>query len=305
MAAAIAKSYYHTLLQCPIVELNGYIRAHQLPGRLYAYLDFGGATGSAKDGLATCMLAMAAQSGALKPGQTVIEAAAGTFATALTLAARTAGHPVVLAVSESLSPQRQAELKKLGAKLEFSGALYGRTGTEKLARQLAQKLDGYYVNYFANDLNPEYHRRVTGPAIVKAIARETGPSLVDAVVVGVGSGGTITGVGETVRAWTNDVRIVAVEPYESQAIGGGFIGKHKIPGIGAGFVPENYNPHVVDRVAAVTSADAARAAYDVLRWDAIPAGVSAGASLAAAAQLLRSGASKAALCVFSGRQTAE
>ena len=199
MAAGIVKNYYQTLYSCPIVELTGYVRAAKLPGRLYAYLDFGGPTGTAKDGLAEGMLALAAESGKLRPGQTVVEAGASTFAAALTSAARAAGHPVVLVVSESLSAQRQAELKALGARLEYSGALYGRAGAEKLARAAAQRLGGYYVYYFANDDNPEYHRRTTGPAIVEAIRTESA-SLVDAVVAGVGYGGTITGVGEVVKA---------------------------------------------------------------------------------------------------------
>lgn len=302
MADRILKSYYYTLFDPPIIELSGYTRAHGLAGKIYAYLDFGGPTGTAKDGLAECMLTLARQSGELRPGQTVIETASGTFAVALTLAARNAGHPVVLAVPEGIPEERKKLLKAMGARLEYSSTLYGRKGAEKLARELAQTLDGYYMNYMANDHNCAYHRSVTGHNIAQAIYRLNEPSLVDAVVVGVGSGGTITGVGETVKAWTSDVRIVAVEPYECQALGGGFVGKHQIPGLGAGFVPENYNPYVVDRIAAVTSADAARAAREVLRTDSIPACVSAGATLAAARVLMEKGISKAALCVFSGRQ---
>lgn len=298
---AIEKQFYQTLYRCPVVELSGYTTRFNLPGKIYAYLDFGGATGTAKDGLAEGMLAMAVQQGKLRPGQPVVEASASTFAAALTLAARASGHPVYLAVPESLNQERQAQLKAYGAKLVFSGALYGRKGAEKLARETAEKVGGYYVDYFANDDNPEYHRRITGPAVVKAIAGEDS-SLVDAIVVGVGSGGTITGVGETVKAWTSDVRIVAVEPYESQAITGGFVGKHSIPGIGAGFVPDNYNPYVVDMVAAVTGADAIQAARDVLRSDTLPAGASAGAALAVARRMLEKGQSKAVLCMFSGRK---
>ena len=298
---AILQHYYQSLYDCPVVELSGYRARYALGGPIYAYLDFGGATGTAKDGLAEGMLAMAVQQGKLASGQTVVEAGSSSFAAALTLAARAAGHPVVLAVPESLSAQRQTALKALGAKLVFSGSLYGRGGAEKLAAETAEKLGGYYMDFFRSDNNPEYHRRVTGPAVVRAIdGREK--SLVDAVVVGVGSGGTITGVGETVKAWTNDVRMVAVEPYESQAIGGGFVGRHSIPGIGAGFVPENYNPYVVDLVAAVSSGDAAAAARDVLLADGIPACVSAGAVLCAARRMLEKGQSRAALCVFSGRQ---
>ena len=303
---SIWKHYYQSLYNCPIVELSGYTAAHSLSGKIYAYLDFGGATGTAKDGLAGGMLALAVQKNKLHPGQTVIEAGGSSFCAALTLAARAAGYPVILAVSESLPAARQAMLKRLGAKLVFSGALYGRRGAEKLAAETAEKCGGYYVDSFRNDDNPEYHRRVTGQAIVKAIERESErPSLVDAIVAGVGTGGTITGVGETVKAWTNDVRIVAVEPYESQAISGGFVGKHTIPGIGAGFVPENYNPYVVDMVAAVSSGDAAQAAREVLMTDTVPACVSAGAALYAARAMLEKGQSRAALCIFSGRQLYE
>ncbi len=298
---SISQSYYQTLYTCPIVELSHYAAVHHLKGKIYAYLDFGGATGSAKDGLAEGMLAIAYENGLLTRGQAIVEASSGTFAAALTIAARAAGHPVILAVPESLSLARQNALKALGAKLVFSGAFYGRAGAEQLAEQIAQEKNAYFTNYFSNDFNPEYHRRITGKTIVKAISQTT-PSLVDAVVCGVGSGGTITGVGETVRAWTNDVKMIAVEPYESQALGGGFLGKHHIPGLGAGFVPNNYNPYVVDLVYSVTSGDAVRAAKEVLRTDGIPACVSAGAALFSARQLMETGESQNALCIFSGRQ---
>ena len=157
------------------------------------------------------------------------------------------------------------------------------------------------MDWLNNDDNPTYHRRVTGPALVRSIARE-GSSIVDSIVIGVGSGGTITGVGETVKAWTNDVRIVAVEPYESQALTSGLTGSHGIPDIGFGLVPGNYNSYVVDNIAAVTTADAVRAAQRVLRTDAIPASPSAGAALHAAAQLIANGKSRSALAVFSARQ---
>ena len=268
----IYQNLYQTLLPCPIVELRGYLAACGLRGRLYAYLDYNGPTGTARDNLAEGMLALADERGALKPGQPVIEASSGAFALALTLAGQTAGHPVVLTMPEDAPALRQEQLLRLGAKILHVPA------------------------------NPTFHRRVTGPAIVKSIARE-GASIVDTVTIGVGSAGTITGVGETIKAWTNDVRIVAVEPYESQALSGGLTGNHGIPEIGFGLVPENYNAYVVDNVAAVTTADAARAAQRVLRTDAIPASISAGAALHAAAQLLANGTSRSALAVFSGRQS--
>ena len=250
----IYSNFYQTLTTaCPIVELRGYAAACGLKGHLYAYLDFNGPTGTARDGLAEGMLALAIEKKQLAPGQPIIEAASGPFATALTLASLTAGHPIVLVMPEDAPALRQ-----------------------------------------------EYLLRLTGPAIVQSIARQN-QSLVDAITIGVGSAGTVTGVGETIKAWTNDVRIVAVEPYENQVLGGGLTGPHGIPDIGYGIVPENYNSYVVDNVSAVASRDAQRAAQQVLRTDAIPASVSAGAALHAAAQLLANCNSRAALAIFSGR----
>ena len=296
----IYPNFYQTLLPCPIVELRGYLADCGLRGRLYAYLDFGGPTGTSRDSLAEGMLALAAERGGLLPGQPIIEASSGAFASALTLASLTAGHPVVLVMPEDAPALRQENLLRMGAKILHSPARAGLAGARAAAEKTAAEKGWYYMNWLANDDNPEYHRRVTGPAIVKAIARENA-SLVDAITIGVGSGGTITGVGETIKAWTNDVRIVAVEPYESQPLAGGFVGNHGIPEIGFGFVPKNFNAYVVDNVAAVSTTDATRTAQRVLRTDAIPASPSAGAVLHAAAQLLANGTSRSVLAVFSGR----
>lgn len=298
---ALFKNFYQTLAPCPIVELNGYTAACGLRGKLYAYLDFAGPTGTARDGLAEGMLALAAERGSLAAGQAIVEASSGSFGAALALAGQTAGHPVYLAVPEDTPAARQETLRRLGAKLLLSNPRLRLTGARQLAAKAAAENDWYYTDWLSNDDNPEYHRRVTGPAIAQAIVQPEGKSRVDAVVIGVGSGGTITGVGETIKAWTNDVRIIAVEPYDSQALGGGFTGPHTLPDIGFGFVPDNYNPYVVNDVAAVTGGDAARAAQTVLRTDAIPASASAGAALWAAHQFLASGKGQAAMCVFSGR----
>ena len=296
----IYPNLYQTLQPCPIVELRGYLAACGLRGRLYAYLDYNGPTGTSRDNLAEGMLALADARGALQPGQPIIEASGGAFAFALTLAGQTAGHPVVLTMPEDTPALRQENLLRLGAKILHTPSRNGLAGARALAAQTAAEKGWFYMNWLANDDNPAYHRRVTGPAIAKAIARE-GASIVDAITIGVGSGGTITGVGETIKGWTNDVRMVAVEPYESQALSGGMTGSHGIAEIGFGLVPENYNSYVVDNVAAVTTTDAARAAQRVLRTDAIPASISAGAALHAAAQLLANGTSRSALAVFSGR----
>ena len=210
-------------------------------------------------------------------------------------------HPVVLVMPEDAPALRQETLLRLGAQIRHSPARSGVNVARRLAAQTAAANGWYYMDWLANDDNPEYHRRVTGPAIVQNIARE-GRSAVDAIVIGVGSGGTVTGVGETIKAWTNDVRIAAVEPYESQALGGGLTGPHGISDLGYGFVPENFNAYVVDNVVAVNTTDAQRAAQKVLRTDAIPASVASGAVLQAAAQLIHVGASRSALAILPGRQ---
>ena len=297
---AIYPNFYQTLLPCPIVELRGYLSACGLKGRLYAYLDFDGPTGTSRDALAEGMLALAAEQHALAPGQPIIEASTGAFAAALTLASRTAGHPIVIAMPEDAPALRQEYLLRLGAQILHSPARNGLAGARALAESKAAENGWYYMNWLANDNNPEYHRRVTGPQILKAAG-----DAIDAVVIGVGSGGTITGVAEYLKAWNSMIRIVAVEPSECAAISGGFIGHHSIAGIGPGFVPENYNPYVVDTVLTVSSADAERAAREVLFYDGIPACSSAGATLCAATQLMGTGKCNRPLCIFAGRRTYE
>ena len=256
----IYPNIYQTLLPGPIVELRGYLAACGLRGRLYAYLNCNGPTGTARDELAEGMLALALARGALTPGQPIVEAVSGPFATALTLAGQTAGHPVVLVMPEDAPAMRQESLLRLGAQILHTPAQAGPAGARAEAEAKAAEKGWFYMDWLRSDDNPTYHRRVTGPALVRSIARE-GSSIVDSIVIGVGSGGTITGVGETVKAWTNDVRIVAVEPYESQALSGGLTGPHGIPDIGFGLVPGNYNAYVVDNIAAVTTADAAGPAH--------------------------------------------
>ena len=285
---------YNTLYERPMVKLEGYARRYGLEGELLAYLNYGGSTNSAKDALAEGMLALALERGQLRPGQALVEASSGTFAVALTVAGVHSGHPVHLVMPGTVTPDRQQYFAKLGAHVELTNYVYGRTGTIQRAQALAQELDGYFINYFANDDNPEYHRRVTGPAILRAAGGE-----LSAVVAGVGSGGTITGVGEYLKAWAGNVWTVAVQPFESQSLTGGFSGKHGIAGIGSGFVPDNYNPYIVDEVVSVTTGDAVTAAREVLASDAIPAAGSCGAVLCAARELLTRQPGRV-VCVFNG-----
>ena len=258
---AILQSYYQDVYRSPVVRLSGYSGRHELASSILAYLDFGGATGTCKDGVAETMLAFATERGTLQPGMPVVEASSGSFGAALAVSCATTGHPCILVVPSSLPLSRRQHLQNLGARIVVCGS-GGRRALEQVAKDTAARYNGYFTNYFANDDNPEYHRRVTGPQILKAAG-----DAIDAVVIGVGSGGTITGVAEYLKAWNSMIRIVAVEPSECAAISGGFIGHHSIAGIGPGFVPENYNPYVVDTVLTVSSADAERAGQQAVCTD--------------------------------------
>ena len=234
----ILHSYYQDVYRCPIVRLDGYSAQHGLSTGILAYLDFGGATGSSKDGLAETMLAFATERGTLQPGMPVVEASSGSFGAALAVSCATTGHPCILVVPSNLPIAQRKRLQDLGAHI-IACSSSGRRAMERVA--------------------------------------------------------------EYIKAWNSMARIVAVEPAECAAISGGFIGQHGISGIGPGFVPENYNPYVVDTVLTVTTADAERAAREVLFFDGVPACTSAGATLAAAVQLLGMGKAKRPLCVFAGR----
>ena len=155
----IHPNFYQTLLPCPIVELRGYLAACGLKGRLYAYLDFNGPTGTSRDGLAEGMLALAAEQHALAPGQPIIEASSGAFAVALTLASRTAGHPIVLTMPEDAPALRQEYLLRLGAQILHSPARNGLAGARALAETKAAENGWYYMNWLANDNNRPRHRQ--------------------------------------------------------------------------------------------------------------------------------------------------
>ena len=285
--------YLQTIGQFPVVSLQAFVRSQQLQGTLLACLAYGGATGTIKSPLAYGMLALAQEGKLLQPRQTVVEASCGTFGVALALACRQLGHPLILCVPFTTDHARVELLKQLGASVHLCEANCQQQ-LSQIAKEYAQTHNAYYMDCFSNDLNPEFHRRVTGPAIFRA----TGGDL-DFIVIGVGTGGTITGVGEYAKAWSN-ASIIAVEPYESQCLNEGFAGSHSIEGIGLGFVPDNYNPYVVNRIIAVSSGEAATTAHQILLTQGIPACRSAGAVAEAACHLLREKPSSRVLCVFSG-----
>lgn len=263
-----------------LIQLARYSQKNGLPAPLLAGVMFDGATGSCADHTAEGILRFAAADGVLAKGMPVVEAGYGSFSLALALACRRLGHPLTLVMPGTVPAERQQLLRGLGANIATTNPLYGRDGQLQLARQLAEEQNGYFVDQFDNEYNVEFHKRITGPALLQAVGGQ-----LDIAVIGVGSAGTVTGVGEHLKAWAGNVKIVAVEPHECSVLSGGFAGKHNIPGLGAGFKPGNYNPYIVDRIVRVPSHEAQRAASQLLLCEGIPAGAASGAVAAAAVQL--------------------
>lgn len=281
-----------------LVSLPGLSARYQLGAELLGFVNFSGPTGSFKDSLAEGMIRMAEQDGALAAGGVVTGAGSGGFAAALALAGYRTGHPVTLCLPATVPDARQRRLAALGARLVLCASMRGRDGCEARAARIAAEQGGWFADLYGDDRNPEFHRRVTGPAIL----RQTGGKL-DAVVVGVGSGGTISGVGEQIKAWTSGVRIIAVEPYESQVLAGGFAGGHGLVGIGCGFVPENYNPYIVDEIIPIPTGEGEKIAGEALCSDGLPLAPASGAVLAAALGLAlkKEYAGKRIIAVLGGR----
>lgn len=279
MAAAFSE-YLGATPVVRVVQMARYSAKNGLEQPLLAGVMFDGATGSCADHAAEGILRLAAADGALQKGQPVVEAGYGSFSLALALACRRLGHPLTLVMPATVAADRQQLLRGLGAAVATTNPLYGRDGQLRLARELAQEQEGYFLDPFDNEYNVEFHKRITGPALLQALEGQ-----VDIAVIGVGSAGTVTGVGEYLKGWAGNVKIVAVEPHECSVLSGGFAGKHRIPGLGAGFRPGNYNPYIVDEIVRVPSGEAERAAAQLLLCEGIPAGAASGAVACAALQI--------------------
>ena len=263
-----------------VLQLPRYSEKNGLSRPLLAAAMFDGATGSCADHAAEGLLRLARTDGALAEGAPVFEAGGGTFALALALACRRLGHPLTLVMSASVEEERRQLLRGLGAAVVTTNPLYGREGQLQHARELAEKEGGYYIDPFDNEYHVAFHKVATGPALLQAMDGRP-----DIAVIGVGTAATVTGVGEYLKAWAGNVQIVAVEPFECSVLSGGFAGKHYVPGLGAGFIPGNYNPYIVDRIVRVPSNEAIRTAGQLLLCEGIPAGAASGAVACAALQL--------------------
>jgi cysteine synthase len=259
----------------PMVDLSRIARG--LPGRVVGKLEMANPCGSIKDRLGIALIEDAERRGALRPGATLVEATGGNTGIGIAFAAAVRGYPVVLTMPESMSRERVALLRQLGVEVVLTPGILMRDAVSK-ARQLAQQIPGaVMLDQFSNPANPEVHRRTTAAEIW-----EDTEGAVDVFVASVGTGGTITGVGEVLRDRKPEVRIIAVEPASSAVLSGGAPGDHQMPGIGVGFIPDVLNRAVIDEVIPVADAQAFNCARRLAREEGIIAGVSSGAALHAA-----------------------
>ena len=249
--------------------------------RLLLKLEYFNPGGSVKDRVALAMIEDAERNGVLTPGATIIEPTSGNTGVGLAWVGAAKGYKVILTMPDTMSVERRNLLKAYGAQLELTPGAEGMKGAIARAEQLREQISGAVIlGQFVNPANPDAHRRTTG----EEIWADTGGK-VDIFVAGVGTGGTISGVGQALKTHKPDVRIIAVEPAASPVLTTGQAGKHKIQGIGAGFVPETYNPDVVDRVLTVTDEQAYESSRTLARTQGLLVGISSGAAYHAAVEL--------------------
>jgi cysteine synthase A len=268
-----------TIGRTPMVRLNRIMRG--LDVRVYAKLEFFNPLSSVKDRIGVNMIDAAERAGALGPGSVIIEPTSGNTGIALAFVAAARGYRLILTMPESMSQERRVLLKLLGAELVLTPAAGGMREAIRKAEELAAGTPRAFIpQQFQNPANPDIHRRTTALEIW-----EDSDGAADILIAGVGTGGTITGVGEVLKERKPTFRAVAIEPAASPVLSGGAPGPHKLQGIGAGFVPEILNTHVIDEIVQVRDEDALRTARQVAREEGIPCGISSGAAAWAALQV--------------------
>ena len=277
----IAKQLTDLVGNTPLLELSNYNKAKGLKARLIVKLESFNPAGSVKDRVALAMIEDAEASGLLNPGATIIEPTSGNTGIGLAFVAAAKGYKLILTMPDTMSVERRNLLKALGAELVLTPGANGMKGAIVRAEELKAATPGAVIlQQFGNPANPAMHERTTG----QEIWRDT-EGVVDIFVAGVGTGGTVSGVGAALKKHNPAVKVVAVEPTDSPVLSGGAPGAHKIQGIGAGFVPKNYNPAVVDEILQVTNDDAIRAGRELAKLEGLLVGISSGAAVSAATRL--------------------
>ncbi|CAK7070293.1 MAG: O-acetylserine sulfhydrylase [Eubacterium sp.] len=281
--AKIYKSLTELIGKTPLLELSNYEKKNALDAAVLAKLEYFNPAGSVKDRIAKAMIDDAEAKGLLKKGSVIIEPTSGNTGIGLASVAAARGYRVILTMPETMSVERRKLLKAYGAELVLTDGAAGMKGAIAKAEELAKETPNSFIpGQFVNPANPAVHRATTGPEIW-----EDTDGKVDYFVAGIGTGGTITGVGEYLKSKNPDLKVIAVEPTGSPVLSEGKAGPHKIQGIGAGFVPDTLNTGVYDEIIKVDNEDAFAAGREVAKEEGLLVGISSGAALWAATQLAK------------------
>jgi cysteine synthase A len=279
----IAKNLTDLIGNTPLLELSNYNEANKLDAKLIAKLEYFNPASSVKDRIGYAMIKDAEEKGLINKDTVIIEPTSGNTGIALAFVAAAKGYKLIITLPDTFSIERRNLLKALGAELVLTPGSEGMAGAIRKADEIAAQTPNSYVpQQFKNPANPEIHRRTTA----EEIWRDT-DGQVDIFVAGVGTGGTITGVGEVLKQRKHDVKIVAVEPFDSPVLSGGTKGAHKIQGIGAGFVPDNFNREVVDEIYKVKNEEAFETSRKLASTEGLLVGISSGAAAFAATQIAK------------------
>lgn len=279
----IAKRLTELVGNTPLLELTSYNKKHQVSAHIIGKIEYFNPLGSVKDRIALAMIEDAEAKQILLPGATIIEPTSGNTGVGLAFVAATKGYPLILTMPETMSLERRNLLKALGAQLVLTPGAEGMKGAINKAEALQKEIPGAIIlQQFENPANPAIHTRTTADEIW----RDT-DGKIDIFVAGVGTGGTVSGVGKRLKELNPNIQIVAVEPTDSPVLSGGKPGPHKIQGIGAGFIPKTFNPAVVDKIIQVENDDAIRTSRELAKSEGLLVGISSGAAVYAATILAK------------------
>lgn len=279
----VYKSITELIGSTPLMELTNIAKKHDLKASLLAKLEYFNPAGSVKDRAALFMIEDAEEKGLLKPGSVIIEPTSGNTGIGLAAVAAARGYKVILTMPETMSIERRRILKAYGAEIVLTDGAAGMAGAIEKAKELEKEIpDAFLTGQFTNPANPSAHLKTTGPEIWNDTDGK-----VDIFVAGVGTGGTITGIGEYLKSKKPDIKIVAVEPEGSPYLSRGTAGAHGLQGIGAGFIPEILNTEIYDEIITVTDSDAYETGRSLAKNEGLLVGITSGAAVFAALQLAK------------------